>query len=202
MRRGREQALYDPAVVREILAAGVVAHVAVAGPDGAPRVVPMSYGRAGDHVYLHGSVASRLMRALRDGADACVGVTVVDGVVLARSAFHTSMNYRAVVVHGRAEEVTDPDERLAGLRAIMEQVAPGRWEEVRPPTDAEWRQTTVLRLPLTEASAKVRAGGPNDDAGDLCLPQWAGVIPLHTTSGPPEPDGTFPPDVGPPPPRG
>jgi len=138
---------------------------------------------------LHGSAASRLLRTLRDGVPVCVTVTLIDGLVLARSAFHHSTNYRSVVVLGTAVEVTDPAERMAALQAFVEHVLPGRWNEVRPPSENELRATLVLKLPLTEASAKLRSGPPIDDEEDYALPCWAGVIPLALTASAPVPDG-------------
>jgi nitroimidazol reductase NimA-like FMN-containing flavoprotein (pyridoxamine 5'-phosphate oxidase superfamily) len=186
VRRLPERAAYDDATIHAILDAALVGHVGfVAGSR--PIVIPMLYGRDADHLYLHGSVASRLLRTMADGIDVCLTVTLVDGLVLARSAFHHSMNYRSVVVLGHAEPVQG-EEKEQGLRVISEHLAPGRWEEVRPPTDRELRMTSVLRLRMDEASAKVRHGGPVDDEADLALPMWAGVLPCSTVWGEPEQD--------------
>jgi nitroimidazol reductase NimA-like FMN-containing flavoprotein (pyridoxamine 5'-phosphate oxidase superfamily) len=190
VKRLPDRASYDAAVVHAVLDAGLVGHVGfVAGTRAV--VIPMLYGRDGDTLYLHGSVASRLQRTLAGGLAVCLTVTLVDGLVMARSAFHHSMNYRSAVVFGRAEVIADDehrDEKLHGLRVISEHLAPGRWDEVRPPTDLEVRQTSVLRMTIEEASAKARRGGPIDDEEDLALPTWAGVLPCSLTWGVPEPD--------------
>lgn len=186
VRRLPERAAYDAASVHAVLDAAMVAHVGIVAADGRPVVIPTLHGRIGDHVYIHGSVASRLVRSLDDGVDCCLTATVVDGLVLARSAFHHSMDYRSVVVLGRTERVRD-DEAVAGLRAISEHLVPGRWDEVREPSPVELRQTAVLRLPLAEASVKVRTGGPSDEPEDLDLDVWAGVVPCALTFGEPEP---------------
>jgi nitroimidazol reductase NimA-like FMN-containing flavoprotein (pyridoxamine 5'-phosphate oxidase superfamily) len=183
VRRRPERAAYDAATVHGVLDLTGVGHVGIA-VDGRPVVIPMLYGRDGEVVYLHGSAASRLTRALAGGVDVCLTVTVVDGLVLARSAFHHSMNYRSVVVFGRAEALHG-DEKLHALRVISEHLLPGRWEQVRPPDQRELRQTTVLRLTIEEASAKGRRGGPIDDAADLDLPVWAGVLPCALRWGEP-----------------
>ena len=184
VRRHPERGAYDAGSVHAVLDAATVGHVGILGADGRPIVVPMLYGRRGDRLYLHGSVAGRLARSVDDGVDCCVTAMVVDGLVLARSAFHHSMNYRSVVVVGRAERVRG-DEAEAGLRAISEHLVPGRWDEVRPPSAVELRQTAVLALPLAEASVKVRTGGPVDEPEDLALDVWAGVLGCTTTWGEP-----------------
>jgi nitroimidazol reductase NimA-like FMN-containing flavoprotein (pyridoxamine 5'-phosphate oxidase superfamily) len=186
VRRLPERGDYDPATLHAILDEGLVCHVSVT-LDGQPFTMPMAYGRIGSRLYLHGSTASRLLRALGDGTPACVTVTLLDGVVFARSAFHHSMNYRSVVVLGRASEVSDAEERLAALRAIVEHVAAGRWREVRRPSAAELARSLVVSLPLDEASAKLRRGGPIDDEEDLGLDVWAGVVPLSLVAGAPLP---------------
>ena len=150
---------------------------------GQPYAIPTGYARLGDALYVHGSAASRMVRQLSAGVDVCVTVTLVDGLVLARSAFHHSMNYRSAVVLGRARLVTDREEKDAALRCFTDHVVPGRWAEVRPITDQELKGTAVLALPIEEASAKVRTGPPLDDADDLAWPVWAGVVPLVTTAG-------------------
>jgi nitroimidazol reductase NimA-like FMN-containing flavoprotein (pyridoxamine 5'-phosphate oxidase superfamily) len=152
-------------------------------------VIPTSYGRVDDVLYLHGSPASRMLRTLASGIDVCVTVTLIDGFVLARSAFHHSINYRSVVVLGRAVEEQDPDAKTEALHAFVDHIVEGRAADCRPPTPAEVRKTTVLRLPLREASAKIRSGPPVDDAEDLALPVWGGVVPLWLHAGTPEPDG-------------
>ncbi len=183
VRRLPDRAAYDAAAIHAVLDAGLVGHVGFVAA-GRPVVIPMIYGRDGDALYLHGSVASRLQRTLANGIDVCLTVTLVDGLVLARSAFHHSMNYRSAVVLGRAALVR-PEEKEHALRVISEHMTPGRWDEVRPPTPVELKQTSVLRLAIEEASAKVRAGGPVDDDDDLGLPVWAGVLPCTVTWGEP-----------------
>jgi nitroimidazol reductase NimA-like FMN-containing flavoprotein (pyridoxamine 5'-phosphate oxidase superfamily) len=181
VRRRAARGRYDRDTVYAILDEGLVAHVGFA-VDGQPFVIPVVYGRAGDRLLLHGSVASRMLRTLRDGFPVCVTVTIVDGIVLARSVFHHSMNYRSVVVLGRAVEISDMDAKVEALRAIVDHVAPERWGVARTPTAEELRATTVLELPVSEASAKVRTGPPLDDEGDLQRPCWAGEIPLRLTA--------------------
>ncbi|HEX2051358.1 MAG TPA: pyridoxamine 5'-phosphate oxidase family protein [Actinomycetota bacterium] len=179
--------VYDRAAIDAILDAAPVCHVGVV-VDGQPYVMPAIHARVGDELVLHGSSASRLFRHLRSGAPACATATVVDGLVLARSAFHSSMNYRSAVVLGVAREVAQRAPKLAALEAISEHVLPGRWTDVRPPSDAELRATTVVSIRVDEASAKVRTGPPADDDADLELPVWAGVVPLELVAQPPEPD--------------
>ncbi len=186
VRRLPARAAYDAETIAAVLDAGVVAHLGLV-IDGQPFVIPTLHARVGDLVYVHGSRASRTLRALGAGAAACLTVTHIDGLVLARSAFHHSVNYRSVVVLGRAIQVIGADEKLRALRAFMERVTPGRWEEVRPPDERELELTAVLRLDLAEASVKLRAGGPADDEDDLGSPAWAGVVPLHLAAGRPEP---------------
>lgn len=191
VRRLPERAAYDRPTLDAILDEALICHVGfVAG--GRPVVIPTIHTRIGDAVYFHGSAASRMLRTLRGGVDVCVTVTLLDGLVLARSAFHHSMNYRSVVVFGNAEEVTEREERLRVLIALVEHVCRGRFADVRPPSKAELRQTLVLRLPLSEASAKVRTGPPKDDEADLASPAWAGVLPLSLVPGEPLADNTAP----------
>jgi hypothetical protein len=178
VRRLPDRADYDMATIRRILAATMIGHVGVLR-EGRPVVIPMLFGHVDDVLYLHGSVASQLLRAMSDGIEACFTATVIDGLVYARSAFHHSMNYRSVVIAGTATPV-DGDEKIRALRAIVEHITPGRWDEARPPNDLELRQTAVLRMPIEEASAKIRAAGPADDAEDLALPIWAGQMPVTT----------------------
>jgi uncharacterized protein len=187
VRRAPARASDDRAAAYAVLDEGLVAHVGIQ-VDGQPYVIPMAYGRDGDRLLLHGSVASRLMRGLAGGLQVCVTVTLVDGLVMARSAFHHSMNYRSVVVLGEARRIEDPDEVAAALDVLVDHIVPGRSDELRPHTDVEVRQTMVLELPIDEASLKARTGGPIDDEADLDLPVWAGVVPLATTTGTPEPD--------------
>lgn len=186
VRRIPRRAAYDRATIEAILDEGLVCHLAFTA-GGQPYAIPTAYARIGDQVYVHGSTASRMLRTAA-GAPVCLTVTLLDGIVLARSAFHHSMNYRSVVVLGAAEEVEDEDERLAAMRALVERVAPGRWAEIRPPNPQELKATTILRLAIAESSAKVRTGPPIDDEEDLALPCWAGVIPLALTPGPPVAD--------------
>jgi RimJ/RimL family protein N-acetyltransferase/nitroimidazol reductase NimA-like FMN-containing flavoprotein (pyridoxamine 5'-phosphate oxidase superfamily) len=180
-RRLPERASYDVALVHAVLDEAHVCHVSYVA-DGQPRVLPTLHARVGDTLYLHGSTGSRPMLAAReDGLPVCVAVTIIDGLVLARSQFHHSANYRSVVVHGTARVVTDEDERTNAFAALVDKVAPGRNADSRRPSRRESAQTTLLALPLAEVSAKVRAGGPVDDPEDLDLPHWAGVVPLKLT---------------------
>jgi nitroimidazol reductase NimA-like FMN-containing flavoprotein (pyridoxamine 5'-phosphate oxidase superfamily) len=181
--RGR----YDRATIDPILDEALICHVAWVDADGRPRMLPTIHARVGDMLYLHGSRGARAWKAVRDGAEVCVAATIVDALVLARSAFNHSMNYRSVIAYGRAREVTDPDELLVAAKAITDHVAPGRGDDSRMPTPDEFRQTLLLAMPLDEASAKVRKGPPKDDEEDLGLPMWAGLLPLGLTPGEPEP---------------
>lgn len=185
-RRLAARGSYDRAVVHATLDEALVAHLAVATDEG-PRVLPTTYARIGEVVYVHGSIANRTLREA-SGAAVCLAVTLLDGLVLARSAFHHSMNYRSVVVYGTARVVADLAEKGAALDAIVERAAPGRSAEARPPTEVELRSTLVLAIPLVEVSAKVRTGGPIDDDADLSWPVWAGVVPLRLIAGDPVPD--------------
>jgi len=182
-KRGR----YDEETVFQILDKGFVCHVGFS-VVGQPYVIPTNYGRSGHTLYLHGSAASRMLKALSEGVPVCVTVTHVDGLVLARSAFHHSVNYRSVVILGTARLVEDPAEKMKALRIFTEHVLKGRWDDIRKPTEQELKATTVLALPLEEVSAKVRSGGPLDDEADYALPVWAGVLPLETVAKNPEPD--------------
>jgi uncharacterized protein len=178
---------YSGATIHSILDAGFLCHVGFVA-DGQPFVIPTSYGRCGDTLYLHGSAASRMLRTLASGVEVCVTVTLVDGLVLARSAFHHSMNYRSVVLFGTASLVEAPEEKTAALRAISEQIVPGRWDDVRWPTEQELKATKVLALPISEASAKVRTGPPLDDEEDYAMKVWAGVLPFRVHPEAPLPD--------------
>ena len=178
---------YDTETVYQILDKGFVCHVGFA-VDGQPYVIPTNYGRSDDTLYLHGSSASRMLKTLSAGVPVCVTVTHVDGLVLARSAFHHSVNYRSVVILGTARLVDHAAEKMEALRLFTEHVMKGRWEDVRQPTEQELKATTVLALPLEEVSAKVRTGGPLDDEPDYALPVWAGVLPLEIVARTPEPD--------------
>ena len=195
LKRLPQRGNYDRELINQILDEGFICHVGFA-VDGQPFVIPTGYARVGDSLIIHGSQASRMLRTLGQGIDVCVTVTLIDGLVLARSAFHHSMNYRSVVVFGRATVVEDPAAKAAALRALSEQMIPGRWDDVREPNESEMQQTTVLSLPLTEASAKVRAGPPLDDQEDYDLPVWAGVIPLSLTAGLPVDDARTTANVG------
>lgn len=183
VRRLGNRGNYDRETIHAILDEALVCHVGFV-VDGAPVVIPTIHWREGDMLYVHGSAASRMLRSLRDGVEACVTVTLVDGLVLARSAFHHSMNYRSVVVFGTARAV-EGDEKLRALDALVDHVVRGRSREMRPHKEIELKQTLVLALPLDEASAKIRTGGPVDDEEDYALPIWAGVVPLKLTPGEP-----------------
>jgi nitroimidazol reductase NimA-like FMN-containing flavoprotein (pyridoxamine 5'-phosphate oxidase superfamily) len=197
LKRLPKRGVYERESVYQILDEGLICHVGFV-VEGQPFVIPTGYARHGDTLYLHGSQASRMLRALKGGLDVCVTVTLVDGMVMARSAFHHSMNYRSVVVFGRAMVVEESAAKLAALRALTEHLAPGRWDEVRQPTEGEMRATLVLALALEEASAKVRTGPPVDDEEDYALPVWAGVVPLGMVAGEPIADPRLPQGVEPP----
>ena len=184
LKRLPKRAEYDRERVYEILDEAFICHVGFVF-DGHPYVIPTGYGRIGDKLYIHGSAASRMLRTLKEGVDVCVTVTLIDGLVLARSAFHHSMNYRSVVILGKAVAVEDPAEKMEALRAFTDHIVPGRWDEVREPDEGELRATLVLSLPLVEASAKIRTGPPIDDEPDYEIPVWAGEIPLTLTTGDP-----------------
>jgi nitroimidazol reductase NimA-like FMN-containing flavoprotein (pyridoxamine 5'-phosphate oxidase superfamily) len=182
-----ERGNYDPAVINAILDEALICHVGFV-VEGRPAVIPTIHARVGDHLYFHGSPAAGMLRTLRGGVDACVTVTLLDGLVLARSAFHHSMNYRSVVVFGKAEEVVDRDEKIRVLDKLVEHVCRGRSADARRPNEQELKQTLVLRIPIAEASAKIRTGPPKDDEEDYALPIWAGVLPLALTPSVPVPD--------------
>jgi uncharacterized protein len=187
VKRHPERASYDAPAVHAVLDAAPMGHLGFV-VDGQPFVIPMLYGRVGEAVYLHGSVASRLLRTLAGGIEVCLTVTLVDGLVLARSIFNHSVNYRSVIVLGEARAVTDPEDKRAALAAFAERVAPGRWADARPPTRSELKATSILALPLDEASAKVRNGPPVDLDADHALDVWAGVVPIRLVRGEPAPD--------------
>jgi uncharacterized protein len=187
VRRQPKRGRHDRATIDAILDEALVAHVAFVH-DGRPAVIPTLLARVGDEVYLHGSSASRAVRALHAGAEACLEVTHVDGIVLARSAFHHSINYRSAVLYGTLRAVEDPEERSRALEAFTEKLIPGRWAHVRRPSRKELKATAVLALPIAEGSAKIRSGPPGDDEEDYALDAWAGVVPIHTVVGAPEPD--------------
>ena len=185
--REPQRGVYDRDTVNRILDEGLICHVGFV-VDGQPYVIPTIYGRDGNVLYVHGSVASRMLRNLGQGLSVCVTVTLVDGLVLARSVFNHSMNYRSVVILGTAKRVDDPVEKLAALRAVSEHVVPQRWDDARQPNEKELKVTSVLRIPIEEFSAKVRVGPPHDDEADLAFPTWAGVVPFETKCSTPIPD--------------
>jgi len=187
LRRYPERGRTERAVLYEILDAGLFCHLGVT-EDAGPRVIPTLYGRIDDTLYIHGSPASTTLRAAQRELPVCITVTLVQGLVLARSVFHHSANFRCAMVFGRARVVTDPEERIAGLRACAEQLVPGRWGAARTPSREELARTAVIAVSLAEASVKVREGGPHDDDDDLKLDVWAGVLPLESRWGAPEPD--------------
>jgi nitroimidazol reductase NimA-like FMN-containing flavoprotein (pyridoxamine 5'-phosphate oxidase superfamily) len=194
LRRLPARGSYERAVIDEVLDEALICHLAFVA-DGAPMVIPTIHARVDDVVYLHGSVANRALRAAGKGAQVCLSVTLLDGLVLARSAFHHSMNYRSVVLLGEATVVADEAEKLMALDAIVDHVVTGRSAQLRPHTPTEVRTTTVLALPIVEGSAKVRTGGPVDDEEDLALDVWAGVLPLHTVAGRPIDDEQLRPGI-------
>jgi nitroimidazol reductase NimA-like FMN-containing flavoprotein (pyridoxamine 5'-phosphate oxidase superfamily) len=185
LRRIPKRGSYDLETIYKILDEGFIAHVGFTGAGEQTFVIPTGYARRGDELLIHGSSASRMMRVLSEEIEICVTVTLIDGLVLARSAFHHSMNYRSVVAFGAAKIIKDENEKIEALRLFTEHIVSGRWREVRLPTTDELRATTVLSLPLTEASAKIRTGHPVDDPEDYARDVWAGVIPLETKAGEP-----------------
>ena len=193
LRRGTARGRHDRATIDAVLDAGLICHAGFA-LDGRPWVFPTAFARIDDAVYLHGARANFGLRSLASGIEACVAVTVVDGLVLSRAAFHHSMNYRSVMLFGRAHEVEDPDEKRRALLAIVDHMVPGRAADTRPPTDEELRATIVVGLPIAEGSAKVRSGGPGEEPGDIGLPYWAGALPLDLVPGEPIADRQAPGD--------
>ncbi len=189
--------VYDRAVIDQILDAGLVCHLGFVVED-QPFVIPTTYVRIGETIYVHGSPASRMLQTLEGGVAACITVTLVDGLVLARSAFHHSINYRSVVVFGKAALVSDPSEKLGVLKALTDHLVPGRWQDIRQPNAQELKRTLVLSIPIDEASAKVRVGPPLDDEEDYQLEVWAGVIPLKLAAETPVPDARLSPGSSPP----
>lgn len=182
--READRAVYDREEANRILDEGFLCHVGFVA-DGHPFVIPTSYGRKDASLYIHGSAASRMLRNLKEGMPVCVTVTLLEGLVLARSLFNHSMNYRSVVILGKATLVDDPTEKLEALRTLSEHILPGRWDDSRQPNERELKATSVLRVPIEEFSAKVRLGPPIDDADDMAFPTWAGVIPLEMKAGEP-----------------
>jgi uncharacterized protein len=187
LRRLPKRGAHDRGTIDAILDEALISHIGFVH-DSRPAVIPTLHARIGDEVLIHGSAASRMLRALATGVDLCLTATLIDGLVLARSAFHHSVNYRSVVLYGTARMVTEPDEKEAALEAFTERLLPGRWAEVRWPTPKELKATSVLTLPIEEGSAKVRSGPPIDDEPDYALDVWAGVVPLSLTRGEPVPD--------------
>jgi nitroimidazol reductase NimA-like FMN-containing flavoprotein (pyridoxamine 5'-phosphate oxidase superfamily) len=199
LRRRRERGSHERAAIDAILDEALIAHLGIADERGQPFVIPTLHARRGDIVYLHGSTASRTLRALRAGAPACLTVSLLDGLVLARSAMHHSANYRSVMLLGEAIVVESSAEKLTALEAIVEHIVPGRWSEARTPSESELKATSVLALPIEEASAKIRTGPPIDDEEDYGLPVWAGVIPIVSEARDPQPDPRLAPGTPPPP---
>lgn len=199
VRRYPGRASYERAVIDAILDEGFVCHLGVRSEQGYPVVIPLGYGRQGDVIYLHGSAASRLFRTARGAVEVCMTVTLVDGLVVARSTYNTDINYRSVVIYGRAAEVKDLTEKRRGLDAMVEHIIPGRTADAREPTEKELRATMLLRLPIEEASAKVRDGWPHDEEEDYHLAVWAGVVPMQTVYEAPRSDPDLGAPLGPPP---
>ena len=191
LKRHPERGAYDRETIESILDEALICHVGFVH-DGQPFVIPTIHARDGDTLYLHGSPGSRMLRGLKEGVDVCVTATLLDGLVLARSVYHHSMNYRSVVVLGRAYEVTELEEKIHAMRCVVEHVVRGRWDDARQPSEGEIKGTTILAIQLQEASAKVRTGPPTDDKDDLELPVWAGVVPLSLVPGAPIPDNDLP----------
>jgi len=187
VKRLPNRASYDSETIYHILDEAFVCHIGFV-VEGQPFVIPTGYGRLGDTVYVHGSAASRMLRTLSEGVQVCVTVTLLDGLVLARAVFHHSMNYRSVVILGRARLVEDPEEKMRALEAITNHIVHARWKDARLPTDTELKATSVLALAISEASAKIRTGPPKDDEEDYTLPIWAGVVPLRLVADAPVPD--------------
>jgi uncharacterized protein len=186
VKRHPERGVYDRATIDSILDEALICHLGFV-TDGRPFVIPTIHARDGDTLYVHGSPGSRMLRTAKEGIDICVTVTLLDGLVLARSVYNHSMNYRSAVVLGRARELADVDEKLRAMERVVEHVVPGRWDDARRPNDGEIKGTTILALPLDEASAKIRSGPPTDDDADLEFPVWAGVIPLRLVPSDPLP---------------
>src|ERR1700679_3260308 len=180
--READRAVYNREAAYRILDEGFLCHVGFVA-DGQPFVIPTSYGRKDDNLYIHGSAASRMLRQMKDGVAVCVTVTLLDGLVLARSIFNQSMNYRSVVILGKATLVDDPKEKIEALYSLSQHILPGRWDDSRQPNERELKATSVLRVPIEEFSAKVRVGPPVDDKPDYAFPTWAGVVPLEMVAG-------------------
>jgi nitroimidazol reductase NimA-like FMN-containing flavoprotein (pyridoxamine 5'-phosphate oxidase superfamily) len=194
LKRAPDRGTYDREAIHAILDEALICHLGFS-QGGKPGIIPTILGRSGDTVYVHGSTANRALRALAAGGDACLEVTLIDALVLGRSAFHQSMNYRSVILYGPMREVTDAQEKLEALRVLVEHAIPGRWKDVRGPNVQEFQRTLVLALDINEGTAKVRSGPPIDDEEDYELACWAGLIPLEQRSGAPVPDGRLLPGV-------
>jgi uncharacterized protein len=199
LRRRRERGLYDRPVIDAILDEALIAHLGIVDAEGQPFVIPTLHARCGDLVYVHGSAGGRALRVLGAGGPACLTVSLLDGLVLARSAMHHSANYRSVMILGQARLIEDPLQKLVAFEAIVEHIVPGRWRHVRAPSENELEATAVLAIAIGEASAKIRTGPPVDDEEDYSLPAWAGVLPLLTAIGAPEPDPRLAANIAPPP---
>mgnify|MGYP001162890946 CR=1 FL=1 len=188
LKRIADRGLYDKESVHAVLNAGLIAHVGIA-PEGQPVVIPVLYARMGEEIIFHGAKASRLLKYVQAGGEVCVTVTLLDGLVLARSLFEHSMNYRSVVAFGKGRLIEDRAEKMEALRLISEQMLPGRWDDARQPTEKELNATTVVAVKIEEATAKIRTGGPEDNEDDYALPVWAGELPFRTVAGEPVRDG-------------
>jgi hypothetical protein len=195
VRRMPDRGHYDRATLHTILDDGLVAHLGFTGAGGQPWVIPVLYARDGDRLLIHGSAASRLLTTLAEGVDVCFTVSLHDGLVVARSAFHSSFNYRSVIVLGRARAIEDPAVKWDALAKLTNFLIPGRWDDCRQPNDREMKATLILELPIDEASAKIRAGGAHDDEEDYALPHWAGVLPFAKGALAPVPDERLAPGV-------
>lgn len=195
LKRAHERGSYDRDAVHAILDEALICHVAFIH-EGAPAIIPTAHWRDGETFYVHGSSASRMIRSLENGAPACIEVTMTDGLVLARSGYHSSVNYRTVVIYATGRKITEEAEKLSSLEAFMEKIAPGRWDELRAPNAQEMKATTVLAFELSEVSAKIRDGGVEDEPEDMNDPVWAGVVPMRRTFGEPEPDAQLRDDIG------
>jgi nitroimidazol reductase NimA-like FMN-containing flavoprotein (pyridoxamine 5'-phosphate oxidase superfamily) len=194
VKRIPDRGVYDVDTIHRILDEGIVCHVGLV-VDNQPFVIPMAYVRIGDRICLHGSPASRTLKALASGAEVCITVTLLDGLVLARSAFHHSMNYRSAVLFGKGTEIVDKSEKVKVLHALSDHLIPGRWQEIRGPNENELKQTMVVAVPIDEVSAKVRTGGPRDDEEDMGLSMWAGVVPLQMIAMEPIADALLKPGI-------
>ena len=194
VRRHPERGRYDAAEIYPIVDAALICHVGFV-QDGQPFVIPTLHARQGDSILLHGARGSRMLQHVAAGGELCITVTLLDGIVLARSIFSHSVNYRSALLFGHGRLIDDPDQQILALAAFTERLLPGRWDDARPPSPVELRQTTIVEVPIASASAKVRSGPPKDDADDLGLPVWAGVLPLYQAAGAPVPDPQLAPEI-------